>query len=100
MGKDAELYAPLHNNYFFTYCASGNNDGGGGGRGDGDRYVPMDLIDEQVGKYTFFEHLAHYLDRNCINASNLKAVKLAIFAETGIYIQEASTCILFVILID
>ncbi len=62
-------YPPLPVDYTFNYSASSPNLPGGGDKPDGDNAdddLEIDLNDEQVSKYNFFERLAHYLDEHQI----------------------------------
>jgi hypothetical protein len=43
-------------------------------------YLPTN---NEVSKYLFFDHLAHYLEGNKISEANLMAVELGIFIEAG-----------------
>ena len=58
-------YPPLPDDYSFNYSASSPNLRGGGVETDGDNDddddLAIELTDEQVRKYIFFERLAHYL---------------------------------------
>jgi hypothetical protein len=105
-------YAPLPNDYTFTYSATGNNSRGGDDRQDDDDLdglIDAFVTDEVVSKYNFFDSLAHYKDGQRITNDNRKAVELTIFAKAGTYIrgldpmkrvkQEEIFCIIIFILL-
>jgi hypothetical protein len=77
-------FVPLPDDYSFTYSATGDKPPGDD---DDELDKPVDLCDEEVGKYTFIERLAHYMDGHKVSNRNRKAVELAIFAEAGTYVR-------------
>ena len=73
VGEVEGEYPPLPDDYTFNYSASSPNLHGGGNKPDGDNEdddLEIELTDEQVSKYNFFERLAHYLDGNHITNRN------------------------------
>ena len=85
-------YPPLPDDYSFNYSASSPNLRGGGVKTDSDNDddddLAIKLTDEQVGKYIFFERLAHYLLFGWASYNrSRKAVELAIAAEAGTYVR-------------
>jgi hypothetical protein len=56
---------------------------------DDDDDLAIELTDEQVGKYIFFERLAHYFLYGWASYNrSRKAVELAIAAEAGTYVRD------------
>jgi hypothetical protein len=85
VGEVEGEYPPLPEDYTFNYSANG-----GGYEPDGDNDdddLEINLTDEQLSKYNFFEPLAHYLDGHRITNCNCKAVELAIAAKAGTYVR-------------
>ena len=83
-GGVEQPFAPLPDDYSFTYSATGDKPPGDD---DDELDEPVDLCDEEVSKFTFIERLAHYMDGHKISNRNRKAVELAIFAEAGTYVR-------------
>jgi hypothetical protein len=44
--------------------------------------------DQEVSKYSFYDHLEHYMERELIKEENRKSVELAIMVEAGANVRE------------
>ena len=48
----------------------------------------MSLPDGTVSKFSFIEHLTHYMDGECISMANHKSVEICIMIECGTYVRN------------
>ena len=55
---------------------------------DDDDDFEAEKTDQEVSKYSFYDRLEHYMDRNLIKEENRKSVELAIMVEAGSNVRE------------
>jgi hypothetical protein len=58
------------------------------GEDDDDGFDEVEKTDQEVSKYSFYDRLEHYMERELIKEGNLKSVKLAIMVEAGANVRE------------
>ena len=56
--------------------------------GDDDFDVEGGKTDQEVSKYSFYDRLEHYMERELIKEENRKSVELAIMVEAGSNVHE------------
>ena len=57
------------------------------GEGDDDDFEG-EKTDQEVSKYSFYDRLEHYMERELIKEENRKSVELAIMVEAGANVRE------------
>jgi len=53
-----------------------------------DDYFEGEKTDQEVGKYSFYDRLEHYMEREMIKEENRKSVELAVMVEAGANVRE------------
>ena len=59
-----------------------------GGEDDDDDFEEGGKTDQEVSKYSFYDRLEHYMERELIKEENRKSVELAIMVEAGSNVRE------------